>query len=108
MIDLLTFPFCFHFYSFNTSSPPSIKLILSFDLHISRWSTATQNSLFVIETTTLRLKCQVEAVRGNLCQLAIDTPIYGLLSSIRCLLSDPHCHWYRIAGSVDFFIFKNE
>lgn len=34
------------------------------------------------------LKGQLDAARGNLSRLAIDAPIYGLLSSIRLLLHD--------------------
>ena len=34
------------------------------------------------------LQGQLDAARGNLGRLAMDAPVYGLLSSVRLLLND--------------------
>lgn len=48
----------------------------------------TRNTFVLISELIEILKSQLNAARENLGRLAIDAPIYGLLSSIRLLLND--------------------
>ncbi|XP_057370348.1 thyroid adenoma-associated protein homolog isoform X2 [Daphnia carinata] len=52
------------------------------------WSLKTRNTFTLIGELIQILKDQLDAARKDVGQLAIDAPIYGVLSSVRLLLSD--------------------
>jgi hypothetical protein len=52
------------------------------------WPLQTSHTFVLMNELMWMLKGQLVAARGNLGRLAIDAPVYGLLSSIRLLLND--------------------
>lgn len=51
-----------------------------------------ETAYYVVEELVKRLKSQLEAAAGNLRRMAMDSPVYGSLSSIRFLLMDQQDH----------------
>ena len=51
-------------------------------------SPVTENAYPITEELLNRLEIQLEAAGSSLRRMATDAPIYGSLSSIRCLLVD--------------------
>ena len=52
------------------------------------WLQVSNNTSILIARLMRMLKSQLDAAQRNLCLLAVDAPVYGLLSSIRLLLND--------------------
>ncbi|KAI9564730.1 hypothetical protein GHT06_008471 [Daphnia sinensis] len=52
------------------------------------WSLKTRNAFILIGELTEVLQNQLDAAQKNVGRLAIDAPIYGVLSSVRLLLND--------------------